>query len=66
MTASSGCSMKYLICPNIPHLGGILGQKLNYFTQFRKIVHILFCGVQKLLYLCTKFCKLCNEFNTKF
>ena len=29
-------------------------------------MHILFCDVQYFLYLCTKFCKLCNEFNTKF
>lgn len=29
-------------------------------------MHISFCGVQYFPYLCTKFCKLCNEFNTKF
>ena len=29
-------------------------------------MHILFCSVHYFQYLCTKFCKLCNEFNTKF
>ena len=43
----------------------IFTQFLKYFTLINKIMHILFCDVQYFLYLCTKFCKLCNEFNTK-
>ena len=50
------------MCP----IRGNLRQKTIFFYAFRKLVHILFCTVQNLWYLCTKFSKLCNEFNTKF
>lgn len=45
---------------------GYNARKPTFFSLFIHFVHIFFCCVQKLMYLCTKFCKLCNEFNTKF
>ena len=44
---------------------GYNARKTTFFP-FLFILCTFFCCVQKLMYLCTKFCKLCNEFNTKF
>lgn len=44
---------------------GYNARKTTFFPFYSFCAHI-FCCVQKLMYLCTKFCKLCNEFNTKF
>lgn len=45
---------------------GYNARKTTFFPFLFILCTLFFCCVQKLMYLCTKFCKLCNEFNTKF